>query len=115
MIVLKSYKNSVVQEIEVLKSLLEQNCKSIDDLMKSGASRLEYGGEWSSKLENFLGGLIEAKEEAIREKEDDLVCPVCLETAEGEVEPVERRLESYGPVMGLCVGAFGEGSKECMD
>ena len=33
-------------------------------------------------------------------------------TPEGEVGPVERKLEQYGDLQGLVVGAFGEGSED---
>ena len=32
-------------------------------------------------------------------------------TARGEVGPLHRKLESYGDILGLVVGAFGEGSE----
>ena len=37
------------------------------------------------RLISFLTKSIEEKEEAIKEKESDLECPVCLETAGGEI------------------------------
>merc|ERR550519_551198 len=39
----------------------------------------------TQRLISFLTKSIEEKEEAIREKESDLECPVCLETAGGEI------------------------------
>jgi len=33
-------------------------------------------------------------------------------TATGERGPVERKLDEYGVIMGLCFGAWGEGSKD---
>ena len=41
--------------------------------------------EEKQKLITFLTKSIKEKEEAIREKESDLECPVCLETAGGEI------------------------------
>ena len=55
----------------------------------------EASGQWSvprNRLISFLQKSIKEKEKAIREKESDLECPVCLETARGEffccVEPL---------------------------
>ena len=39
----------------------------------------------NQKLISFLTKSIEEKEEAIKVKQSDLECPVCLETAEGEI------------------------------
>ena len=83
MIILKTYKNALVEEIDSLKCFLSRNCKSVDDLMKAGAIRSDaIRKELANKLEELLGRMIDEKEESIREKEDDLACPVCLEIAD---------------------------------
>ena len=84
---LKATEDDLKSEMKEIRSNFESNLKTVDDLMREG---IEEEGEDSEptekqKLVSFLTKSIEEKEEAIREKESDLECPVCLETAGGEI------------------------------
>ena len=73
-------------EINDLKNNFESNLKTVDILMREGIeAEKDFEPAENQRLISFLTKSIEEKEAAIREKESDLECPVCLETAGGEI------------------------------
>ena len=79
---LKSHKDLLTTEIRELSSSLLQRCNSVTDLISAGDCS---ANDRETRVLSLLSKLIEAKEESIKEKEEELVCPVCLEVAEGEI------------------------------
>merc|ERR1712150_42097 len=75
---------NLTEEIENLRSSLDSHTKTVDSLMREGLTEPVVSPE-KQRLSDFLTKTIKEKEEAIREKESDLECPVCLETAGGEI------------------------------
>ena len=85
---LEAAEHDLKTELKEMKNYLENNLKTVDDLMREGIEAEEEEDSKSrenQKLVDFLTKSIEEKEAAIREKESDLECPVCLETAGGEI------------------------------
>ena len=88
----KAAEDVLKSEIKELKNNFESNLKTVDVLMRKGIEaeeeeekEEEKESTANQKLISFLTKSIEEKEEAIKVKQSDLECPVCLETAEGEI------------------------------
>ena len=80
--------NDLKTDIKELRNSLKTNLKIVDNLMREGiveVDKEDFERREKQTLISFLTKSIEEKEEAIREKESDLECPVCLETAGGEI------------------------------
>ena len=58
---------------------------------EKGPEKREEPSHEKKLLLNFLAKNLKEKEEAIQAKEADLECPVCLETATGEIFSCERQ------------------------
>ena len=92
---LKATEDNLTEEIENLRASLDSRLKTVDSLMREGVTAPVISPE-KQRLISFLSKTMEEKEEAIREKESDLECPVCLETAGGEIFCcVEQHLVCY--------------------
>merc|ERR1711879_551341 len=75
-------------EIKELKNNLKINLKIVDNLMREGiveVDKEDFERTEKQTLISFLTKSIEDKKEAIRVTESELECPVCLETAGGEI------------------------------
>ena len=81
---LKTAEVKVGEEIENLRASLDSRIKTVDNLMREGVTGPAISAE-KQKLISFLTKTVKEKQEAIKEKESDLECPVCLETAEGRI------------------------------
>ena len=57
----------------------------VDSLRKFTVPTISQGEEKVDRLLTLLRQSMKEKEEMIKEKEAELECPVCLETAEGEI------------------------------
>ena len=85
------------QEKKTKESLIERNLENLtaaevnlsEEIEKLRSSQLRKTepvlSSEKQKLISFLTRTIKEKEEAIRERESDLECPVCLQTAGGEI------------------------------
>ena len=74
---LKAAEGNLTAEIENLRARFESHTKTVDTLMREGVTEPVVSEE-KQKLITFLT-------KSIKEKESDLECPVCLETAGGEI------------------------------
>ena len=72
-------------EIKQMKHNLKSNLKTLNNLVGEGIEKEEEENSEKQRLIGFLTKSLDEKEEAIRAKESDLECPVCLETPEGEI------------------------------
>ena len=75
-------------EIREIKNNVDSDLKTADDLMQEGIDEKRKEAPKPTEkqiLISFLTKSMEEKEKVIRAKESDLECPVCLETARGEI------------------------------
>ena len=79
----KVIEDDLTEEIRNLRSSLDSRIKAVDNLMREGVT--ESVSSEKQRIVSFLSKTIKEKEEAIKEKESDLECPVCLETAGGQI------------------------------
>ena len=81
---LTSAQDNLTEEIEHLRASLATRMESVDGIAREGDAEPVVSEE-RQRFISFLTKTIEEKEAAIREKESELECPVCLETAGGEI------------------------------
>ena len=94
---LTAAEDNLTEEIENLRDSLDSHTKSVDSLMREGVTEPVISPE-KQRLIEFLT-------KSIEEKEKDLECPVCLETAGGEIfSCVEQHLvcSQCRPRVGEC-------------